>query len=135
MDKNQYNVLLVEDVPLAQIAATYILEDLNCNTDVAETGSDALQLACEKYYDVIFMDIGLPDTDGFRLTDDIRRSQGKNHLTQIYALTAHLDKDYQQQAEAVGMNGFLQKPLTEEKLNNVLKKIKRSPEKHADNQQ
>ena len=114
MHKKQYNILLVEDVKIAQIVAISTLKDLNCNIDVAENGLCALQLVCEKYYDIILMDLGLPDMDGFEITENIRKSQGKNCLTQIFALTSHLSDDYKQQAQKVGMTGFMKKPLTVE---------------------
>jgi len=123
MNKKQYNILLVEDVKIAQIVAISTLEDLNCNIDVAENGLCALQLAGKKYYDMILMDLGLPDIDGFKVTENIRKSQGKSCLTQIFALTAHLSDDYKQKAQVVGMSGFMQKPLTVEEVKHVLERL------------
>lgn len=110
-------VLLVEDLPLAAKIARYILADLNCDVDVASNGADALIKAKTNRYDLIFMDVGLPDATGFEVTQRIRSA---GITTAIYALTAHTDGEHRSQAVKSGMTGFLTKPLEEGAVRQLL---------------
>ncbi|MFI4957316.1 MAG: response regulator [Gammaproteobacteria bacterium] len=110
-------VLLVEDLPLAAKIARFILGDLNCDVDVATNGAEALQKAQSNAYDLIFMDVGLPDATGFEVTSRIRKAGVQ---VPIYALTAHTDADHRDQAIAAGMTGFLTKPLEEMAVRQLL---------------
>lgn len=110
-------VLLVEDLPLAAKIARYILSDLNCDVDHVSTGADAVNKARSDVYDLIFMDVGLPDATGFEVTQRIRAA---GVATPIYALTAHTDVDHRQQAIRAGMTGFLTKPLEEAAVRQLL---------------
>lgn len=110
-------VLLVEDLKLAAKIAHYILTSLDCDVDVAYSGKEAIEKAAQKAYDLVLMDIGLPDYDGFTVTRKIR--EAKNHLP-VYALSAHTDEGHKQKAEQAGMNGFLIKPLEELEIKQVL---------------
>jgi CheY-like chemotaxis protein len=112
-------VLLVEDLPLAAKIARFILGDLQCEVDVATNGEQAVEKASHGGYDVIFMDVGLPDATGFEITARLRAMKNK---TPIYALTAHTDRDHRAQAVAVGMTGFLTKPLEENEVRALLVK-------------
>jgi CheY-like chemotaxis protein len=112
-------VLLVEDLPLAAKIARYILGDLRCDVDVASNGAQALEKAKMQAYDLIFMDVGLPDATGFEVTQALRAASVK---TPIYALTAHTDRDHRAQAVASGMTGFLTKPLEENEVRALLLK-------------
>lgn len=71
-------------------------------------------------YDLIFMDIGLPDIDGYETTKRIRLSElHKNHVP-IIALTAHMDDDSKRQCINIGMNALITKPLIKEKAEDIL---------------
>lgn len=118
---NIINVLLVEDLRIAQIAATSVFKALNLNVDVAKTGLEALDYIAKNAYSIIFMDIGLPDDlDGFMVTEKIRNSENPNKNTIIVALTAHDEKSYVQKSINCGMDNFMIKPLTVEKVKNIL---------------
>ncbi len=107
-----YKILVVEDHPVAQRIAQMILEKLHCEVDLADTGLTALSKAEENHYDLIFMDIGLPDIDGIELTRKIRASE---HITQqppIIALTANFNESHKSQCLTTGMNDLMLKPLT-----------------------
>lgn len=110
-------VLLVEDYQLAAKIADYILRSLDCEVDIAKNGEQALDKAISGEYDLILMDLGLPDRDGYEVTKIIR--QTKN--TPVYALTAHTDQGHKDLAVEAGMNGFLIKPLEEDEVRQVLK--------------
>ena len=98
------NALLVEDNDLARMVAEVSLKKVNCKVDSVSTGEEAVQLALTKKYDIIFMDIGLGDTDGFQVTQTIRSESQFNKDTLIVALTAHLEESYREKAKAVGIN-------------------------------
>lgn len=113
-------VLLVEDVPLAARISAFLLRALNCEVDTVENGQDALQQVMMKHYDFILMDIGLPDYDGFTVTERIRQFSD----VPIYALTAQADEAHRQRAFASDMTGFLTKPLEEAEIKNIMAKIR-----------
>lgn len=118
---NSYQVLLVEDDNLAQTVAKQKLSAQGCNIEVASTGNEALKLAKNKRYDLIFMDIGLPDISGIEVTRKIRgKKEHINYHTPIIALTAHLDeKDVALHNEA-GINSVLVKPLMKETAKQII---------------
>ena len=108
-------VLLVEDNRIAQRAAEYILTDINCSVEAADNAETAFKKACNKRYDYIFMDIGLPDQSGCELTKDIRSdTKSLNQETPIIALTAHVMMEKSQECLDAGMQNVLLKPLTVE---------------------
>ncbi len=105
-------ILVVEDHPVAQRIAQLILEKLHCEVDLADTGLKALSKAEAHHYDLMFMDIGLPDFDGIELTRRIRASKKITQQTPIIALTANFNESHKSQCLTTGMNDFLLKPLT-----------------------
>ncbi len=115
-------VLLVEDNPIALKMALFVLSSLHCGVDTANTGKQALQLA-HKHYDLIIVDLRLPDIDGIKLTQSIRQLTQNNCKTPIVALTASDEVDCYRQGLESGMDGFLVKPLTAEKCHKLLTKF------------
>lgn len=115
-------ILLVEDHTIAAKIAESILSELSCEVDIAETGKAALSLVEKNQYDLILMDIGLPDTDGCAVTKQIR-SHRLQSIAQIpiVALTAHAESDEKQRCLDVGMNMVITKPLTKKWADSVLK--------------
>lgn len=108
-----HQVLVVEDNSIAQTVARSILSKLNCNADIAETGKKAVELWKSHHYDLIFMDIGLPDMDGYDVTHLIRVHElAKKIHTPIIALTAHAGDENKKRCIDAGMNAVLTKPLT-----------------------
>lgn len=108
-------VLLVEDYEGNIVVLSFILDELGCDYDVARTGLEGLNLWKEKFYDLILMDIQMPEMDGFTATATIRRIETEKKLprTPIIGMTAHAlvgDKDKCIQA---GMDAYLPKPIVE----------------------
>ncbi len=118
-------VLIVEDVKVAQRMVVLILEQLNCDVDTADDGASAIDRAKQCRYDLIFMDLGLPDMDGIEVTETIRalESAEQKSPTPVVALTAHTAEAYRDRCTAVGINDFLEKPLTVETAKAVLNKL------------
>jgi two-component system, OmpR family, aerobic respiration control sensor histidine kinase ArcB len=101
-------ILLVEDDKIAAKVAQIILSELNCVIDVACDAKTALKRLQEQSYQLIFMDIGLPDSNGIALTRCIRLQ----HLTiPIIGLTAHIDTENRQHCLNAGMSTVILKPL------------------------
>ncbi|MGD9152198.1 MAG: ATP-binding protein [Gammaproteobacteria bacterium] len=124
-NKSGTRVLLVEDDILAQtMASNMIKEKLTNNLDIADSGEEAIKLTDKNKYDLIFMDIGLPNTKGYDVTRKIRKSKtGKNQKTVIVALTAHVSQKEKKKCFDAQMNCFLTKPLTINKIKEVLKEL------------
>jgi PAS domain S-box-containing protein len=118
---HSFRVLVVEDNTIAQTVAKSILGQLGCDTDLAETGKKALELWKNSHYDLVFMDIGLPDVDGYAVTHQIRIQElaKKTHIP-IIALTAHAGDENKQRCIEAGMNAVLTKPLTAKSCTDIL---------------
>lgn len=128
MDK--VKILLVEDLDIARLSAKLVLSKLNCEVDFAENGTKALELVNKTLYDIILMDIGLPDIDGIAVTAKIREQPDCiNVNTPIIALTAHQEAECQAKCYEAGMNDFLTKPLTEEKGRSFIETYVRKQDK------
>ena len=117
------SVLLVEDNTMAATIAKAMLATFNCQVDIAPDGKTAIELAEAKTYDLIFMDIGLPDIDGYEVTKRIRLYESTQEGVQvpIIALTAHIDEENKESCTEAGMDAFLKKPLTNKALTAILK--------------
>lgn len=120
LDQNKKrHILLVEDDLITQKYTVTTLNDLNCAVDIAPTGKAALKTA-HKHYDIVFMDIGLPDMSGFEVAKRLRKTQTSH--TPIVALTAHArDFDLDEETLAV-MDDFLQKPANHQNFLDILSK-------------
>ncbi|WP_133131433.1 response regulator [Legionella yabuuchiae] len=135
-EKDEHRILLVEDNAIAQNVAKILLKQFNCFVDTAEDGKTALQLWKENSYDLIFMDIGLLDMDGYQVTHHIRNQEAATHRhTPIIALTAHAGDENKQRAIEAGMNAVLTKPLTQKNCQDMLDSFiaSRSHEKREKN--
>lgn len=107
-------VLLVEDNPINRIVAVHIMASLGCEVKAVASGQEALAAVDENDYDIIFMDVAMPDMDGFEVTRRIRETHavapGAASVT-IVALTAHAMEGDAQRCRDAGMDGYLSKPV------------------------
>lgn len=120
-EKISGKILLVEDNPLIQHVTQSLLTNAGFTVDVAGTGSEAIELFAPEKYNLIYMDIGLPDQDGYTVTQTIRaKEQAANAITTpIIALTAHGAVDIETFCGRAGMQGVISKPLTQEQAKDV----------------
>lgn len=117
-------VLVVEDSNIAAAAAEKLLRDLHCDVDRSSNGKVALQCANENNYDLIFMDIGLPDTTGLAVTEQIRKFSDKQKAAvPIVALTGHMGNAERQACLKSGMNEMLIKPMNQVTAKSILKRF------------
>lgn len=116
-------IMLVEDDLIAQKLATIMLtEQFNCPVDIAANGEQALKLAYKNNYNLILMDIGLPDIDGFTIAQQIRKLPTSNEKTIIVGLSAHVDDNDRKAANNNHMNDIYNKPLSKEILYQLILK-------------
>jgi two-component system, sensor histidine kinase and response regulator len=105
-------ILLVEDNPVNQKVATHILEKHGHNVVVAGNGKEALDVLDNEAFDVVLMDVQMPEMDGLEATVAIRaREQGTNRHLPIVALTAQALPGDRESCLRAGMDGYLAKPV------------------------
>ncbi|WP_281298782.1 CheR family methyltransferase [Flavobacterium limnophilum] len=108
------SVLVAEDITLNQMLIRIILDDFGFECDIAENGKVVLEKLLEKEYDIILMDLQMPEMNGFETTDYIRN---KLHLTiPIIALTADVTSIDIEKSKKIGMNDYVSKPIDEQLL-------------------
>jgi PAS domain S-box-containing protein len=109
-------VLLAEDNRTNQFVCTAMLRKLGCHADIAANGIEATEAASTRAYDVVLMDVMMPEMDGIEATRRIRARAGPNQSVPIIAVTANAFSQDQRDCLDAGMSGFLAKPMTRDKL-------------------
>lgn len=107
------DVLLVEDNPVNQKVAWKMFGKLGLRYDTASNGHEALRRLQEKSYDLVFMDLQMPEMDGYEATETLRFTTNypKNREVPVIALTAHATQEHRSRCADVGFSDFLTKPL------------------------
>lgn len=113
------DVLLVEDNPINQTVAVRFLKKLGQHADVASSGREALEMLWRKNYDLVFMDMQMPEMDGLEATRRLRAMKLARQ-PRVVALTANASAADQERCLAAGMDDFLPKPL---KLDDLRRQI------------
>jgi signal transduction histidine kinase/DNA-binding response OmpR family regulator len=113
-------ILLAEDNPVNQKVGVALLKRMGYNPDVVANGLEALSAVRRQTYDVILMDIQMPEMDGLEAARQITSQFAKGQRPHIIALTANVFKTDQDACTEAGMDGFLGKPLDLEQLRNAL---------------
>ncbi|MBC7408334.1 MAG: response regulator, partial [Arcicella sp.] len=116
LDKEIKNirVLVVEDMPLNQLLMKTLLDDFGFERDIAANGKLAIEKMKTKEYDIILMDLQMPEMNGFEATEHIRNTMKSN--IPIVALTADVTTVDLAKCRAVGMNDYIAKPVDEQLL-------------------
>jgi CheY-like chemotaxis protein len=115
------HILLVEDNAINQMLVKLTLAASGANIDICETGTKALEKLHNKSYDVILMDIHMPELDGYQTTEIIRNELKLQ--TPILAMTALSIKSEEEKFREAGMNGSVPKPFTIQVLNEAIAKF------------
>ena len=116
-------ILLVEDNQVNQRLASRLLEKRGHLVEVAANGREALQALEKASYDLVLMDVQMPEMDGMEATARIREKEKLNGGHQpVIALTAHAMKGDEERCLAAGMDGYLTKPIRPEELDELLEK-------------
>jgi two-component system, sensor histidine kinase and response regulator len=122
MPGKPFEALLAEDNLINQKVTGSMLQNLGCNVATASNGKQAVEMYEKKLFDIVFMDIQMPEMDGFEATGRIReleRETGKH--TPIIALTAHAMKGDREKCLEAGMDEYITKPVSINSVVNIFK--------------
>ena len=117
---SRVRVLVAEDNAVNQKVALRMLDRLGIRADVAANGREALRMATDLSYDVIFMDCQMPEMNGYEAALEIRRRTGPSQQAAIVAMTADASVSCRERCVAAGMDGFISKPVKLEYLKTTL---------------
>jgi PAS domain S-box-containing protein len=109
--KQALRVLVAEDHPINQRVVTRLLQHLGHHADVADNGAQAIERASRQHYDVVLMDIQMPEIDGLQAARAIVRRRGPQGLPRIIAMTANAMPGDREACLDAGMDGYLAKPI------------------------
>ncbi len=122
--RNRSRVLLVEDNAVNQVLASRLLEKQGFFVVAAANGRKALAALEKEDFDVVLMDLEMPEMDGFESTAAIRsRERLTGRYTPIVALTAHAVKGYEEHCLSAGMDAFISKPIQTAELIAAIDKL------------
>jgi PAS domain S-box-containing protein len=121
----QLKVLVVEDIVLNQLLMKTLLDDFGFDRDFAENGLVAIEKLQKNTYDIVLMDLQMPEMNGFEATKYIRNSMKSD--VPIIALTADVTTMDLEKCKAVGMNDYLAKPLNERLLYKKIMALVKKP--------
>ena len=119
---SELNILLAEDNVVNQIVTKKMLNKLGYNADVASSGIEALKALEKKRYDLVFMDVQMPEMDGLEAAREIRRRWPEGG-PKIIAVTASALKGDQEMCLAAGMDGYIMKPTKIEAIREALQAV------------
>lgn len=117
------SLLVVEDDIASLELMTEVFSSLETDVHPVSDGQRAAALVNRQKFDGVFMDLQMPDMNGFELAHQIRRSSW-NKSTPIVIVTGSDDRQTMQQAFATGANFFLQKPVDRQKLTSLFRKVR-----------
>ncbi len=128
-------LLLVEDNQVNKMLAVRLLEKRGHRVVVAGNGREALAALEKENFDLVLMDVQMPEMDGFEATAAIRRAErGTANHQPVVAMTAHAMKGDRERCLAAGMDGYLSKPIRPQELDKVLDRYvamrRRTPHSH-----
>ncbi len=119
-DGSALRILLAEDNQVNQMLVTAILARAGARADIAGNGLEAIEAMRSRAYDVILMDMRMPDLDGLEATRRIRELGGAPSRVPIIALTANATQEDRRRCLEAGMNDFMAKPID---ANDLIQKI------------
>ena len=119
---NTANILIVEDDKISRLVLSKMIKEKGHSIDIAENGLEALELFEKNKYDIIFMDIQMPKMDGLETVKHIRKLEGNYKHTPVIALTAFALSGDRERFLKAGMDDYISKPISMDKLINVINK-------------
>lgn len=125
-DFSKLEVLVVEDHEINQQVILRLLSRYHIQADLAANGREALARCREREYDLVLMDIQMPELDGYQATRQLRQVQGEGHRPWVVALTANAREIDRRRCVEAGMDDFLAKPIRRLELGRALEKCLRT---------
>jgi signal transduction histidine kinase/CheY-like chemotaxis protein/ligand-binding sensor domain-containing protein len=117
----ELRILLAEDNPVNQAVATRLLHKMGHTFALANNGREALSLLGQRSFDLVLMDIQMPEMDGIEATQRIRRDTTSSfHRIPVIAMTAHAMKGDRERCLAAGMDEYVSKPIIAAKLEQAI---------------
>lgn len=120
LDRDAPLLLVVDDSPVNLTIARAQLQSAGCVVHTAQGGKEAVAMATARAYDLILMDLEMPDLPGWKAAKSIKQGEGQSRDTPVVALSAHDVGSVQHLLERGGMDGFLPKPFAREQLMELL---------------
>jgi signal transduction histidine kinase/CheY-like chemotaxis protein/streptogramin lyase len=120
---SKLRVLVAEDNAVNQKVVLMLLKKLGVNADLAADGAQAIEAVAGNRYDLVLMDVQMPEVDGLAATREIRSRVPPDRQPVIFGLTAHATTEYREICLGAGMNGYLTKPLELEKLRDLIAEL------------
>lgn len=121
-------ILLAEDNPVNQKVALRMLKRIGHEADIANNGVEVLKALEEKRYDIILMDMQMPEMDGLEATRQIVQKYAEDVRPYIIALTANAMHGDRERCIAAGMNDYVSKPIRVEDLQNAFDRMPTRPD-------
>jgi len=122
--RSELRILLAEDDRTCQAVASTLLRKRGYEVAIAKTGAEALTLLEQESYDLLLLDVQLPQGDGLEVTEKVRRhEQGTGHHLPIIAFTAHALQGHRERFLEAGMDGYVAKPFTPDELYAALDRV------------
>jgi PAS domain S-box-containing protein len=115
--RKDISILVAEDNLINQKVAKTIFKSLGYEISIAKNGIEAVEMALGKNYDIVFMDMMMPEKDGVQATKDLRK---KGYPNPIIAMTANATKEGKTHAISFGMDGYITKPTKLETIKKIL---------------
>lgn len=116
------HILLAEDNPVNQMVAQALLKKLRCSVVIVDNGEAAVQKVAQESFDLVLMDCIMPVMDGMEATRAIRASGQSYDQIPIIAFTANVTDEDQQAFQQAGMDDFIDKPVTVDKMIGLLQR-------------
>jgi CheY-like chemotaxis protein len=127
-EPNGIDALIVDDNAVNRQVACTVLRKLGLEVSQAVNGREAVEMAVRTRFDIVFMDLHMPEMDGLEATRAIRAAEaGRGRCTPIVALTASVMQETREQCMAAGMDAFVPKPFARDQIVAVLKQLVREP--------
>jgi CheY-like chemotaxis protein/nitrogen-specific signal transduction histidine kinase len=120
--KDRVKALVVEDNLINQRLIQILLQEYNILVSTASNGVEAVNMCLKNKYDIVFMDIDMPEKNGIIATKEIKTALTPNIKTPIVALTAMAMEGDKEMLLGEGLDDYMSKPLTREKLESILEK-------------
>tara|TARA_B110000208_G_C11793554_1_gene438584 strand:- start:263 stop:2320 length:2058 start_codon:yes stop_codon:yes gene_type:complete len=122
------NMLIVEDNSVNAKLLAAMLQKTGYSCDIARSSTECIEYMGNRQYDVIFMDLNMPDMDGFELTARIREQESNSDKANaqqsiVIAVTAWTMTGMKERCLEAGMNGYLSKPVIRDELNNMIEDL------------